>query len=234
MEEYREFDFFRGKVRFRQPRSHRLSVVEILFLANLRGVRKSSKVVDLGAGFGALSIILALKHQCQVWAIERDPKMLELLKHNLVLNGLEEKVHVVEMDLKDVWRAFRPHHFDVIVANPPFYKGRNEKNTHHHEADTTLEDFIKAGGFLLRDGGSFNLLMASGRLIEAILYMEKYNIHTASIRFFYPKITKNSKVVCIYALKNLKPNPVVEKPLIINEEDGSFTQEARDILDGFL
>ena len=72
LEGYRKFEFFRGKVRFKQPRAHRLSIVEILFVANLKGIKKSSKVVDLGAGFGALSILTALRYQCQVWAIEKE------------------------------------------------------------------------------------------------------------------------------------------------------------------
>ncbi|MDW8032720.1 MAG: methyltransferase [Aquificaceae bacterium] len=234
MEGYREFTFFRGRVRFRQPNYYRLSVVELLFLANLKGIRKSSKVVDLGSGFGALSLLIALKYGCQVWAVERDPHMLQLLSYNTRANGLEDKVRPVELDIRHVDKVFRPQYFDVVVANPPFYRGGQKKDGYRHEKDTTLEDFLKSTGFLLRDGGSLNLLIASNRLIEAIFHMKNHNINVASLRFFYPTLKKNGKIVRIHALKNLNPDQVVEKPLIINEEKGGYTQEVRSILEGFL
>ena len=89
MEEHKEFGFFRGKVRFKQPKKHRLSIIELLFISNIKGIKKKSKVIDLGAGFGALSILIAIKYGCPVWAVEKDPLMLELLEYNVIKNGLE-------------------------------------------------------------------------------------------------------------------------------------------------
>ncbi len=234
MEESKEFEFFRGKVRFKQTKRHRLSIVEILFVANLKGIRRSSKVLDLGAGFGTLSILISLKYSCQVWAIERDPLMLQLLKENIKLNKLEDKIHILDLDLKHAQNYIKAQSFDVVVANPPFYKGTASNNIYHHETDTRLEDFIRTAGFLLRDGRHFNLLVASNRLVEAILFMKKYRLEVESLRFFYSKLSKNAKIVCIHALKNLKPVPVVEKPLIINEENGEYTQEVKNLLESFL
>ncbi len=234
MEGSKEFEFFRGKVRFRQPKAHRLSIVEILFVANLKGIKKRSKVLDLGAGFGALSILLSLRHGCQVWALERDPLMLELLRENIRLNKLEDKIHVLDLDLRTIENFLKAQSFDVVVANPPFYRGQKSGNTYHHETDTSLEDFIKTTSFLLRDGGHFNLLIASNRLVEAIVHMKKHRMEVESLRFFHPKLNKNSKVVCIHGLKNLKPLPVVEKPLIINEDSGEYTQEVKGLLESFL
>ncbi len=234
LEEPKEFDFFRGKVRLKQPKAHRLSIVEILFVANLKGIRKSSKVLDLGAGFGTLSILISLKHSCQVWAMERDPLMLHLLRENIKLNKLEGKIHVIDLDLKTAQNYLKAQSFDVVVVNPPFYKGYNPANAYHHETDTSLEDFVKIGSFLLRDGGHFNLLIASYRLVEAIIYMKDYRIEVESLRFFHSKLQKNAKIVCIHGLKNLKPLPFIEKPLVINEESGEYTQEVKSLLESFL
>ncbi len=234
MEEYKEFEFFRGRVRFKQPKKHRLSIVEILFVANIKGIRKRSKVLDLGAGFGTLSILISLKHSCQVWAMERDHLMLQLLRENIKLNKLEEKIHVLDLDLRNAKNSLKSQSFDVVVTNPPFYTGYNPANVYHHETDTSLEDFIKTASFLLKDGGYFNLLVASNRLVEVIIYMKKHRLEIESLRFFHPKLQKNAKIVCIHALKNLRPLPVVEKPLIINKDSGEYTQEVKNLLDSFL
>ncbi|WPM31870.1 methyltransferase [Hydrogenobacter sp. T-2] len=234
MEGSKEFEFFRGKVRFKQPKAHKLSIVEILFVANLKGIRRSSKVLDLGAGFGTLSILISLKYSCKVWAMERNPIMLQLLRENIKLNKLEDKIHVLDLDLRHIQDYLKAQSFDVVVANPPFYKGSLSTNEYHHETDTSLEDFIKTASFLLKDGRHFNLLVASNRLTEAIIFMKKYRLEIESLRFFYPKLYKNAKIVCIHALKNLRPLPVVEKPLIINEESGEYTQEVKSLLESFL
>ncbi len=233
MAECKEFEFFRGKVRFKQPRSHRLSIVEILFVANLKGVKKNYRVLDLGAGFGALSILIALRYGCCVYALERDPLMLELLKYNIEANRLEEKIHILDLDLKHMKNSsLKPQSFDLVVANPPFYLSKG--NIYRHELDTSLEDFIKAGSYLLKDGKGFNLLMASNRLIESINYMLRYNLGVESIKIFYPRIDKAGKIVRLYALKNLRPVITIEKPLIINEINGEYTQEVKVILNSFL
>ncbi|MFN7065188.1 MAG: tRNA1(Val) (adenine(37)-N6)-methyltransferase [Aquificaceae bacterium] len=232
MEECREFEFFRGKVRFKQPKGHRLSIIEVLFVAHLKGVRKSYRVLDLGAGFGTLSILTALKYGCQVWAVEREPLMVDLLRHNVEINSLKEKIHILELDIKNI--PLLPQSFDLVIANPPFYKASSKGNVYRHESDTTLEDFIRAGGYLLKDGRGFNLLIASNRLVETINYMLMNNLGIESIRIFYPKINKNGKIVHIYTLKNLRPNTMIEKPLIINESSGDYTTYAKVILDNFL
>lgn len=234
MERFKEFEFFRGKVRFLQPRNHRLSVVEILFVSNIRGLKKYSEVVDLGAGFGTLSILTSLKYGCRVWALERDPLMLELLHKNVKLNNLEDRIRVVDLDLRDIKKVFKPQRFDAVIANPPFHKVGLSNNVYHHETDTSLEDFVFSGSFLLKDGKGFNLLMSSNRLIEAVLLMKAYNINTAALRIFYPKASKSAKLVFIYGIKNLFPAPIIEKPLIINKEDGNYTEEVASILESFL
>lgn len=235
LEEYKEFEFFRGKVRFKQPKGHRFSIVEVLFVANLKGIKRNCKVVDLGAGFGTLSILTALKYGCEVWAVERDPQMLDLLKYNIEVNNLKNRVHIIDMDLRNIKKSSLSFYsFHMVIANPPFYRGSSHGNIYHHETDTTFEDFIRSGSFLLKDGGGFNLLMASNRFIEAIDCMKSYNLNVSIVRIFYPKLEKNGKIVHIFAVKNLKPQLVIEKPLIINENNGEYTQEVRCILDSFL
>ncbi len=231
MEEYKEFTFFRGRVRFRQPKKHRLSVIQILFVENLRGIRKSSKVLDLGAGFGALSVLIALKHGCKVYALERDPLMLELLRYNVGVNGLEDRIEIIEGDLREYKALLKRSYFDCVVANPPFYTQGNVRNPYHFESDTRLEDFVDATAYTLRDGGYLNLLIPSNRLHHACEMLSEKNMSMAYVRFFHPKEDKNAKLVRISCVKNAKSLPIVEKPLIINTHDGNYTPEVQCTLD---
>ncbi|MEZ0361730.1 MAG: methyltransferase [Hydrogenobacter sp.] len=234
--EVKEFTFFGGKVKFKQPKKHRLSVTEILFLSNVKGIGRKSKVVDLGAGFGTLSILASLKYGCEVWAVERDESMLELLLYNVRINDLTDKVHVVEGDIRFVDKFMQKNHFDNVLLNPPFYPRTYgcKNNTFHFEGDTQLTDFLKATKYLLKDGGKVNLLYTAFRWVEAILTLKNNNINPITLRIFYPKMKKDGKFLHIYGVKNSKGYATIEKPLIINRDDGEYTDEVKDILCKFL
>ena len=234
MEECKEFSFFRGKVSFKQPKKHRLSVIELLFVDNLKGIKRSSEVLDLGAGFGTLSILIALKYHSKVWALERDSTMLKLLKYNIELNRLNDKIHIIEGDLKEYKSLIKKSSFDCVVANPPFYREQNVDNPYHFENDTGLNDFINAGVYALRDGGYLNILIPSTRLYEVCRYISNHNISIAYMRFFYPKEDKNAKLVRIVCIKNAKSLVNVEKPLIINTKTGGYTDEVNHVIESMI
>ena len=49
------------------------------------------------------------------------------------------------------------------------------------------------------------------------------------MRFVYSKITEQSKLVLIKAVKNAGVFLKVEKPLIIYNEDGTYTDEIKEV-----
>ena len=63
------------------------------------------------------------------------------------------------------------------------------------------------------------------RLNEIIENLRKYRLEPKRIRFVYPKINKNSNLVLIKAVKYANSFLKVEKPLIIYNEDGTYTDE---------
>ncbi len=230
MEGFKEFSFFGGKVKFKQPKEHRLSVVELLFVANLKIIKKSSKVLDLGAGFGALSILIALKFGCEVYALERDSVMLNLLRYNLRINKLVDKIKVIEADLKYYNKFIKPSYFDCVVVNPPFYTQENTNNPYHFETDTKLEDFLDCAYYALKNNGYLNLLIPTNRLNEVYKNLSVKDLVPVYIRFFYAKENKNAKLARIVCKKKAKSQVTIEKPLIINKLDGSYTPEVQNII----
>jgi len=228
----RKVSFFRGKVHFFQDKRHRISVDLVLFLSRIRGIRKSSRVADLGAGFGFLSICTALKHGCKVLAVERDKAMVEMLRENIEINGAGGLVEVFRGDVRNIKGQVRRGTFDVVICNPPFFLEGSDGV--HHEGDTSLGDFIDASSFLLRDGGYLNLMIPSFRLSEAFGLLVKNNLHPRFLTAVFPRIDKNCRICFVTSIRNV-PGPLsFERPLIVNEPDGSYTQEVSRLLEGYV
>lgn len=236
MEEFKKFDFFRGKVKFIQPKAHRLSVVEVLFVSSIKGIKRKSLVADLGAGFGALSILIALRYGCRVLAVERDQTMIQLLRQNLKNNNLEGKVEILECDIREINKNIKRQSVDCVVINPPFHPETpsTKANPYHTEIYGTLKDFLESASYILKDGGFVNVLLPSYRLLEACNIMETLNIRPMYLKFFHPFIDKNAKLVRIVGVKNLKPKLIVENPIIINQKENKYTKEVLNIIEGFL
>jgi len=74
------------------------------------------KVLDLGAGSGALAIAIASELSgASVTALEKDALALEWLQKNVI--ALDTNIEVLHLDVIDF---SRPGHFDVVIANPPY------------------------------------------------------------------------------------------------------------------
>lgn len=59
-------------------------------------IKPGSTVLDVGANVGIYTL-LAAKRGARVFAIEADPKTVEMLRHNIELNGFEDRVTVFPM-----------------------------------------------------------------------------------------------------------------------------------------
>ena len=78
----------------------------------------SGLLVDVGCGWGALSLVMAtLAPKAQVWAVDSNPRALELTRLNAQRAGLDN----LQVATVNQAAAFRP---DVIWSNPPIRVGK--------------------------------------------------------------------------------------------------------------
>lgn len=76
-------------------------------------VKPGDVVLDVGAGSGILSLFAARAGAARVYAVERAPGAAALARRLVALNGLADRVHVVEGDLAHV---VLPERVDVLVS----------------------------------------------------------------------------------------------------------------------
>ncbi len=76
-------------------------------------IQPGDTVLDLGAGSGILSLFAAQAGAARVYAVERAPGAAALARHVVAVNGLADRVTVIEADAA---MAVLPEKVDVIVS----------------------------------------------------------------------------------------------------------------------
>ncbi len=226
---FKEIEFFDRKLIFRQPKLHRISIDLVLFISKLRGIKRNSKVIDLGAGFGFLSVVIAKLYKCEVIAIERDPFLYSLLEYNIGTNRLSSKITPVMGDIKNISKLIEKGVCDVCVINPPFYRGQSSNHA-HWESDTTLKHFIEASSYSLRDGGYLNIFFLPNRIYELFCTMNKVNIHPFYMCFLFPFENRNPKRIIVSGRKNIMGLVEIDKAFFINDKEGKYSYQTTAIL----
>lgn len=196
-------------------------------------IKNNSKVLDLGTGTGILSILLSGKTNLnKIYGIEIQKEVADMARRSVELNNLENKIEIINKNIKDLDEIFEKNSFDAIVTNPPYKKlntgEKNEKENKlisRHEITASLEDFIRISFNLLKDKGAFYMVHRPERLSEIIYKLKQNKLEPKIIKLVYSSINSEPKLVLIKAVKNAKEFLKIEKPLFIYSEDGNYTDE---------
>ena len=148
-------------------------------------------------------------------------------------NHLEEQIHLLNMDMKELRNIYSSDSVDVITCNPPYFKYLETSNLNEdihkviarHEKVITLEEIISLAQYLLKNHGVLAMVHRTDRFIEIIHLFEKYGLEVKKIRFIYPKMGMESNMVLIEGRKSGKVGLKLLSPLYVHHEDGSYTDE---------
>ncbi len=211
--------------------------VDAVLLANFADVRKDARVIDLGTGTGIIPVLIAGKTgAASVIGLEIQEPMTEMANRTVLLNNLQDRVKVVQGDIKESVELFGASGFDVVVSNPPYMNHggglvnpADMKAISRHELLCTLEDVIKAASKLLKPGGQFAMVHRPDRLVDIIWLMRSYKIEPKYIRFVHPSPYKKANLLLIKGTRGGNPQLKMMDPLYVYDEKGNFSKEIDEI-----
>ena len=210
--------------------------MDTILLANFVKSNSSKNViVDFCSGSGVIPIIMSAKNKYkEIYAIEYQKEMFELLNKNIKLNNLEGSIFPINGDIKNIKLINEciNKNVDIIVCNPPYKEigtGIINENTvkynARHESLCTLEDVFISANKLLNVKGELYIVHKPERLADLIMLARNNNLEPKIIRFVYPKIDLKPSIVLIKYVKKGGNELVIEKPLIEYKKDGNYTDE---------
>lgn len=208
--------------------------LDSVLLPNFVTLNKNiTKIIDLGTGNAPIPLILSTKTSAGIVGVEIQKDCYELAKKSVVHNKLEDKIEILNMDMKLLKDYYESDSFDVVTCNPPYFKYSDKSHLNEdehkiiarHEKMIELDEIVSLAKYLLKNNGVFALVHRTDRLIDIISLLEKNNLEIKKMRFIYPKVEQESNMILIEARKNGKTGLKLLPPLYVHNEDGSYTNE---------
>lgn len=211
--------------------------MDAVLLSGFASVKPGETALDLGTGTGIIPILLSAKTEGKHFTgleIQRD--IMEMAARSVSFNGLEEKIDIIEGDIKEASGIFGAASFDVVTSNPPYMNDAHglknpgdRKAVSRHEVLCTLDDVIREGTKVLKPGGRFYMVHRPHRLIEIINTMTKYRLEPKRMKFVHPFIGKDANMVLIEAVRGGGAWLKLEAPIVVYKAPGIYSDEIYDI-----
>lgn len=216
---------------------------DTILLAHFARAKASDKAVELGTGCGTIPLLWTRDNPpSEIAAVELQQEAVDLLKKSILLNkenGIDSVTAVTPVlcDLRQLKGVLPFGYYTLAVCNPPYKaEGTGLKNPDaartaaRHETDCTIDDVCKAASELLQFSGRFCLCLRPERLCDVTEALRRYDLEPKRLRFVQQRKDKAPKLFLLEARRGSKKGFLTVEPvLFIEDENGGFSQEMKEI-----
>lgn len=207
--------------------------MDAVLLSGFAKIKKDESVLDMGTGTGIIPVLLSAKTPGKKFiGLEIQNECAEMAQRSIQYNHLEEKIQIVQGDIKEAANIFGAASFHAVTCNPPYMIGQHGLTNPHmpkaiarHEILCTLEDVISQAAKVLKGKGRFYMVHRPFRLSEIMTVLVKYKLEPKRMQLVYPYIDREPNMVLIEAVKGGNSRIEIEKPLIVYEKSGVYTKD---------
>ena len=211
--------------------------MDAVLLSAFATVNEGEKALDLGTGTGILPILLEAKNAGEHYTgLEIQPESAEMARRSVLYNDLQERIDIIEGDIKEASKIFGKASMEVVTSNPPYMtnhhglKNPNDaKAIARHELLCSLDDVIRESAAVLKPRGRAYFVHRPSRLVEIFEAMRKYRLEPKRMRLVYPYVDKEPNMVLVEGVRGGGAQLTVEPPLIVYDAPGKYTEEILEI-----
>lgn len=192
---------------------------------------KIKNVLDIGAGTGLLSLMIAQKNKVHIDAVEIDQDAAEQAKENVLLSPWKDQLGIYNRDIL----SFRPDkNYECIICNPPFYENelasdREKKNLAHHSTGLTIAQVLGVINQCLANGGVFFLLYAFKRKEQVERLITSQGLHLTE-QVILRQSVNHAPFRTMVMGTNQTAGEINSREISIWNDKQQYTEEFRDLL----
>ena len=188
--------------------------------------RGRARAVELGAGTGIISLLLASRKKfADCVAVELQTEFATLTERNVALNHLSSVISVENLDVRALSPARLGYEADIVFTNPPYMKTSSGKanqssmkNIARHETAGDIGDFCRTASRLLKHGGYFYCVYRPDRLSDLFRALSESSLEPKRMTFVAADNETPPSMVLLECIKGGASGLNVTPPLILYRE----------------
>lgn len=203
-------------------------------LATWSPFKNPLQIIDVGAGSGVLSLILAQRFpNANITAVELDPLAAKQCQDNFNTCRFKNKFEVIPQDFSIFESATK---FDSIICNPPFFKEEHEnanrqRNMARQSKFLPMDKFFKTCNSICLPQTKITLVYPTQEESFLLALADQFNWYPSEICRLKGNYTKDSKR-SIYLFE--KQKDIINKyDLVIEANRGQYTSEYHALVKEF-
>ena len=191
----------------------------------------SKRILDLGAGIGSVGLLALWRSPgATLTSIEAQEVSFDLLKRNVEVNKLSDRVRTIHGDLRD----FRcdGEGFDLVTGSPPYFDPKagiipeNSQKAHaRFELRGDVRDYCEAARRAITDDGRFVFCFPTVQRERAEKAIQSSGFSLLRSRDVIPRAGVAPLFTLFACSIGRAGTAIVEPPYIVRDESGAVTDE---------
>lgn len=195
------------------------------------GVAGAGRVLDIGAGTGLLSLMIAQRAPAaEVHGVEIDEQSAQQAAENAAASPWADQVRIVHSSIQEFAKTC-PYTYDLIISNPPFFReslkppGKERGAARHAENAMPHSDLLRAVRTMLAPQGRFCLILPVREARDFLLEATPCLLYATRVQ----EVCSRPGLPAIRALLELEKNskPLQQSPVLAVESE-AFRELTRE------
>jgi tRNA1(Val) A37 N6-methylase TrmN6 len=222
---------------FQKRRGHRWSVDDLVTAwCAVQAVQAQPvrSALDMGCGIGSVLMMVAWSlPTARLTGIEAQTASAALARRSLQWNGADDRVTVLDGDLRDAAVLPGDARFDLITGTPPYFVEGTvsevpQRENCRFERRGGVEDYVASAARWLSSEGTFVMCSAAPQRARVFAEAARQNLSVVRWLDVIPKAGK-SPLIGVAVMKRTPVPALREETLIVRTGVGQWTQAFRTL-----
>ncbi len=196
------------------------------------------KVLDIGAGTGLLSLIMAQENPAvTITALEPDEQAASEAAYNFTESPWRNRLSVIKSDLASHTSGYNNRAYDFIISNPPFFEDHltgatASRNLARHDA-LPMSELASMAMHLLKPSGKLAVLYPANLWDKWMNIAEENGFKAEHILQVRSRQSKEiSRISGIFTTSNTTISPTISE-LTIHANNNEYSEEFKELMKGY-